>query len=184
MPLQIVSKEKIFKGKFTSLWSTKFLDKSNKEGVWEWMEKPDAVIIIPITKDGKLVLIKNYRVPIERYCIEFPAGLLDQKGENREDAARRELLEETGYIAEKFIPLRPVANVPASLNNFLYPYVALGAQRVNNNSGDVNEDIEVIEIPCYELFDFYEKCPENVDFSIRIISLYELAKQKGFIPSL
>ncbi len=57
---------------------------------------PDAVVIVPLLPDGEVLLIKEFRYPINSYCIAFPAGLIDP-GEDFEEAVRRELWEETGY---------------------------------------------------------------------------------------
>ncbi len=182
MLLQILSKEKLFQGKFMKLWGTKFLDKSGKEQLWEWISKKDVVAILPFTKEGELILIKSFRVPIEGYCIETPAGLLDKPDENKEDAARRELLEETGYKAGEIVAFPPFWNTPGNMNNQVYPFVALNVEKVSDTHGDDTEDIEVIKIPHTELFDLYEKSEETgINFNIRILALYEIAKRKGLI---
>ncbi len=81
MPLIIKNKKLLFQGKFTKLWGTIFLDKAGKERTWEWLEKKNPVLIFPITQDNKIILIKNFRIPFEKYIIEIPAGLLDKEGE-------------------------------------------------------------------------------------------------------
>ena len=95
MSLQILKKEKIFEGKFIKLWGTKFLDKSGKEQLWEWISKKDVVAVLPFTKEGELILIKSFRVPIEQYCIETPSGLLDKPDEDKEDAEMKEEVDES-----------------------------------------------------------------------------------------
>ena len=182
MLLQILRKEKLFEGKFIKLWSTIFLDKKGNECVWEWMDKKDLALVLALTKDKKIVLIKNYRVPIEKYTIELPAGLLDKVDENPEEAARRELLEETGYTGENFIAVTPFANSVAAMNSIAHPFVLVDARKVSKPNLEDSEDIEVIEVPCDELYDFYEKSStEGLDFNIRILALYEIAKRKGLI---
>ena len=182
MLLQILRKEKLFEGKFTKLWGTIFLDKKGNECVWEWLDKKNIALVLAVTKDKKIVLIKNYRVPIEKYCIEFPAGLLDKVDESPEEAARRELLEETGYTGENFIALTSYGNSVAAMNNIAYPFVLVDAEKVSESSLEDSEDIEVIEVPCDQLYEFYEKSiAEGLDFNIRILALYEIAKRKGLI---
>ena len=100
--------------KYISLYNVKYLKKSNKEKNWtvasrkkkEVLEgiyfdnekdKVDAVIICAYHKDSeKLVIIKEFRVPINKYIYELPAGLVDSDDENFESAVKRELKEETG----------------------------------------------------------------------------------------
>jgi len=127
-------------------------------------------------------LIKNYRIPVEQYCIEFPAGLLDKANENPEEAARRELLEETGYTGEVFVPIAPFASSVASLSNHAYPFVVVNATKIAEPALEDSEDIEVIEVDEDKLYDFYEKSiAEGLDFNIRILAMYEIAKRKGLI---
>lgn len=180
MGLTIKSKQPIFKGKFIKLWSTIFLDKEGKEHIWEWVEKKDAVVVFPITKDNNIVLIKNFRIPLEKYIIEPPAGLLDTDDENIEEAVRRELLEETGYTAEKIyqLPLSPYT--AGTMNNLSHYFIATGALKISHIQGDVCEDIKVMEIPANNLVDYYLNNTNEL-FSIRILALYQIALAKGLI---
>lgn len=180
MTLTIKSKQEIFKGKFLKVWSTIFLDKEGKERIWEWVEKKDAAIVLPITKDNKIVLIKNFRVPLEKYVIEAPAGLLDNQNENNEEAVRRELLEETGYTAEKFIALPPSPYAAGTSNNLSYFFIATGATKIADIQGDITEDISVLEIPANELVNYYLNNPKQL-FNTRILALYQIALAKGLI---
>lgn len=180
MPLTIKGKQEVFKGKFIKVWATDFLDKANNGKVWEWVEKKDAAMVFPITKDNNIVLIKNYRVPLERYVIEMPAGLLDKNGESREDAIHRELMEETGYRAENIfaLPLSPYA--AGTSNNLSFPFIATGVTKVSDNCGDISEDISVIEVPADQLVDYYLK-NTDVLFNVQILAFYQIALTKGYI---
>lgn len=73
------------------------------------IERPDAAIIFPLTVGGEVILVRQYRPPLERMELGLPAGLVEG-GEKPEAAARRELLEETGYAAEEWLPLGGFAN--------------------------------------------------------------------------
>lgn len=181
MPFQILKKEKIFEGKFIKLWNTKFLDKASNEQNWEWVEKKNIVCVLPITPEGKIVLIKNYRVPVEDYCIEFPAGMIDKENENVFDAVQRELYEETGYESTNIIALPTFYNQPGTLNNIVHPFIALDVKRRKEMSGDETEDITVFEVTPSEMYDLYFNSKESAGFNIRIIALYEIAKRKGLI---
>lgn len=181
MSLQILKKEKIFEGKFIKLWNTKFLDKARNEQNWEWVEKKNIVCVLPITAEGKIVLIKNYRVPVEDYCIEFPAGMMDNLEESRVETVQRELMEETGYISTNIIALPKCYNQPGTVNNIIYPFIALDVKKEKEMSGDDTEDITVFEVTPSEMYDLYFNSEENTGFNIRIIALYEIAKRKGLI---
>lgn len=180
MSLLIQEKKRIFQGKFLSVWATHFLDKSGKPQVWEWIKKKDIVVVFPITTDNKVILIKSYRVPLEREVIELPAGLVDKENENLEAAANRELTEETGFRAEKFFALPPTPYAAGSSNNLTYNFIATGLSKISNDRGDVTEDITVVEIPVNKLMNYYFSNP-NMLFNIKIIAMYQIARAKGLV---
>lgn len=174
----IKGKEKLFTGKFLSVWQTEFLDKAGNTKHWEWVERHNAAFIFPITRDQKVVLIKNYRVPLEKYVIEMPAGLIDKAGENEFETAQRELLEETGYRAKNFIPIRPRG--AGNSCNMLFTYIAKDLEKaVEHVEGEDTEDIEVIEVPLNQLFDFYQNMSEDILFSLDIFAVAAIAKERG-----
>ena len=90
----------------TILYKGKFLDLIREDN-WEYVKRSNCsgiVVIVPVTKDGRVVFVEQFRRPVEAQVIEWPAGLVNDKTphdpETMEAAARRELLEETGYKAE------------------------------------------------------------------------------------
>lgn len=97
-----VSGEEILKGHFLHAFRDHVLLPNGKSATREYVVHPGAVMVIPLLDDGigepKLVLERQYRYPVERVMIEFPAGKLDA-GESVQRCAQRELLEETGYTA-------------------------------------------------------------------------------------
>lgn len=120
---------------------------------WEWLERTNtsgAVLVAAVTDAGALILVEQERIPFGRAVIELPAGLAgDTAGTHREDlaeAARRELLEETGYEAGQ---LELVAEGPSSagLSNEYYAlFVASGLRRAGQGGGVESEKIQVHEI--------------------------------------
>jgi 8-oxo-dGTP pyrophosphatase MutT (NUDIX family) len=87
------------------------------------IESPDWINIIPLTKDGEVVLIEQYRHGTGEISLEIPGGMVDA-GENPLDAAARELLEETGYEASEVIFLGKTRPNPAIQNNWIHTYLA------------------------------------------------------------
>jgi 8-oxo-dGTP pyrophosphatase MutT (NUDIX family) len=103
---------------------------------------PDWCNVIAETESGELVFIWQYRFGSEALSLEIPAGVIDPS-ESPEAAARRELLEETGYAAESFELLTVVEPNPPLHGNKCFTFVARGARLVSTTSFDDLEDIEV-----------------------------------------
>jgi ADP-ribose pyrophosphatase len=106
--------------------------------------------IVPVTKDGDVVFVRQYRHGASRLTLEIPAGLVDP-GEDPEHAALRECLEETGYRARNAISLGVVNPNPAMFANRLYSYLATDVvpERAIENTG--TEQTEVVLVPTREL---------------------------------
>ena len=107
------------------------------------LEYPDWVNIIAITNDGKYVLIRQYRHGLDKIEVELCAGV-SEAGENPEEAARRELLEETGYAGGEWSLTMKICQNPSICNNYTYCFVARGVERVSEQHLDESEDIEVL----------------------------------------
>lgn len=112
---------------------------------------PDAVSIVPILPDGSVVLVREYRYPLDAWCVAFPAGLIDP-GESIEEAVRRELMEETGYhLAKEPHPghdrvLRPLAQPSFSSNGMSEESVRVVFVDVDATPGEPSpEGTEYIE---------------------------------------
>lgn len=179
MPLRIGKKRKIFEGKYLVVWEKEFYDKNGIRRTWEYIERKKVIFIFPITSEQKVVLIKNFRVPLEKYVIEIPAGLKDIDGESDEKSAKRELLEETGYSAKNLIPISSWPYRSGSSNGVVSCFAATGLTKVTDKVGDATEDLTVVEVPMNELMDFYIKLPEDVLFTIEILGLHKIITEKG-----
>ena len=132
-------------GKFTPLVAA---------GHWEWVERVNvsgAVVIAPITEDRRLVLIRQYRIPVAAAVLELPAGLSgdtpDAAGEDLIEAARRELLEETGYEASRWRWLLDGPSSAGLTDESYHFYLATGCRKVAPGGGDADEKIEVLTAP-------------------------------------
>ena len=116
------------------------------------VERPDAAIIFPLTREGEVVLVRQYRPPLERMELGLPAGLVEE-GERPEAAARRELLEETGYSGGEWEPLGSLASSPSLKDNWAYLFLARGVEETSAPDPDEHELVEVIKVPVEELPD-------------------------------
>ena len=92
----------------------------------EVVEHPDAVAVVALTDDGDVLLLKQYRHPYGRYLLEIPAGKLDHEGEEPDDAARRELVEEVGLDAGTLTPLVTFHNSAGWTTESTTVYLATG----------------------------------------------------------
>lgn len=125
-------------------------------GRWEYVTRTRgrlAAAIVALTYDDELVLVEQRRVPVDAQTIELPAGLIGDvdEGEAPELAARRELVEETGYEAQT---LREVARGPSSAglaDEQIVIYLATDLRRVHAGGGDATEDIVVHHVPLSEV---------------------------------
>ncbi|MCK7554560.1 NUDIX hydrolase [Chitinophaga sedimenti] len=107
-------------------------------------EYPDWVNAVPVTEDGKIIMVKQYRHAIGRTLIEIPGGTMDPDDVSPEFAMRRELLEETGYAFTEVIDLGAVSANPSTNTNLTHMFLAKGGKKVQEQQLDHNEDIEVI----------------------------------------
>jgi ADP-ribose pyrophosphatase len=127
-----------------------------RRGRWEYAERTHgngmAVIIIAVTPEDRIVFVEQFRVPLQARTIEMPAGLVgDQAGEDSlEDAARRELEEETGWHPDQ-VQVLLVGPTSSGMSNERIAYVrATGLRRVGDGGGVDGEDIIVHEVPVPE----------------------------------
>jgi ADP-ribose pyrophosphatase len=114
------------------------------------VERPDAVIIFPLIKEGEVVLVRQYRPPLERMELGLPAGLVEE-GEKPEAAARRELLEETGYSGGEWEELGALASSPSLKDNWAYLFLARGVEETAPPDLDEHELVEVVNVSVGEL---------------------------------
>ncbi|SRR6266498_2261248 len=112
--------------------------------------------IVPLTKDGDVVLVKQYRHGACDVMFEFPGGVVED-GEESIDGARRELLEETGYKTSEMIQIAKLYPNPALQTNALYCFLALDVERVSEQNLDAGEDIEVHLMPLDELIEMAKR---------------------------
>jgi 8-oxo-dGTP pyrophosphatase MutT (NUDIX family) len=120
--------------------------RTGKDHTFYVLEAADWVNVIPLTPEGKVVMVHQYRHGTETVTLEVPGGIVDEEDGDPGVSAARELREETGYEAAAVISIGRVAPNPAFLNNTCHSYLALDARRVTTPAFDGAEDIAVEEV--------------------------------------
>jgi ADP-ribose diphosphatase len=107
--------------------------------------------IVPLTRDGQVVMVRQHRYGIGEETLELPGGMVDPSDASPLEAARRELLEETGYRAALVEPTGVIAPNPAMQSNRCWSFLAHDVERVGAPHLDGGEDIEVVTVPLAEI---------------------------------
>jgi len=115
-------------------------DADGKHGTFFVVENPDWVNVIALTKENEVVLIEQFRHGAEEIVMEIPGGMIDA-GETPETAARRELLEETGFSSNEFVYLGKSQPNPALQNNWIFHYLALNCEKTRETAFDEHESV-------------------------------------------
>jgi len=117
---------------------------------FHWIESPDCVTVLAVTKDGKVPLVRQYRPALDRLSLELPSGHVDAADASREAAARRELLEETGWLARELQFLGAVDPDTGRLRARIYCYFARDVVKAAAPQPD-GEQIDNLECDLAEL---------------------------------
>ena len=124
--------------------------RTGKEHDFFILESSSWVNVIPLTPEDEVIMVRQYRHGIQGVTLEIPGGLVEDS-DSPEEAAGRELYEETGYRASEMIPLGSVHTNPAIQNNECYTFLARDVFLGGGQSQDEKEDIEVVARPLSEI---------------------------------
>jgi len=145
-----LSSESIYEGNIISLRIEEVVLPDGKKAKRELIKHAGAVAILPITKDGKIVFVRQYRKALDRLLVEIPAGRIEV-GEAPEVTAVRELEEETGYGANKFSYIQSFATSPGFADEIIHLYLAEELYEIENPAdGDEDEFIELLTLTIEE----------------------------------
>ena len=158
-----------------TLWEGKYI-KVRKQGTWEWVSRTRGVsaAVILAVDEGHVILVEQYRVPLERKCLELPAGLIgdEEEGEDVHVAAIRELEEETGYRAERMVDLGRFHASPGMSSEGFSLLRAEGLVKVGEGGGVGAEDIIVHRVPLGEVPAFVDrKRREGLAMDVKLLLL-------------
>ncbi len=146
-------------------------DSDGKAATFFVLENPDWVNVIALTADQQVVLIEQFRHGSEEIILEIPGGMLDEN-EDQEFAAKRELLEETGFSSGEFVYLGKSRPNPAIQNNWIYHYAALNCKKNGETDFDEHESVITKLVPLADISGLIES--GKITHSLAIVGFYYL----------
>ena len=147
MSWKILKKEYLEKNKWVNLRKDVCITTHGKKiDDYYVMELADVASVVAITKDKKILLVKEYKHGVQKEVLQLPSGYVD-KGETSLETAQRELLEETGYKAEKWTTLGKLTGSPGRLTHYYHLFLAENAEYVQEPHADETESLVLITVP-------------------------------------
>ena len=148
---QLLKQRLLYKGRKFNFEVNRLRLPNKIEGEWECVRHPGGALAVPITPEGKLVLVRQYRFAIQGRILEFPAGTVE-RNEDPLETIQREIAEETGYTAGKWDKLGEFFLAPGYSDEIIYAFLARDLQKLETPPAkDEDEDIETVLLTPEEL---------------------------------
>ena len=119
-----IKRELAYKGVILNIYKDYMSLPNGRTAIWDFVEHKGAAAVVPVTEEGKILMVRQYRNALERYTLEVPAGALNDVGEPKDICAARELEEETGYRAGTLEWLININTTVAFCTEIIGVYVA------------------------------------------------------------
>lgn len=150
-PPQLLKQRLFYRGRKFNFEVNRLRLPNKAEGEWECIRHPGGALAVPVTPEGKLVLLRQYRFAVQGRLLEFPAGTVEP-GEDPEETIKREIEEETGYRAHKWQRLGKFFLAPGYSDEIIYAYLAQDLELLDKRpEQDIDEDMETILMTPKEL---------------------------------
>lgn len=145
MKWKTLQSEVVFDNNFFKITKDK-CEKSDGNVVEQYytIHRPTVAVITALTENQEIVLVNQYRHPVKNTDIELPAGYIEKNEKDIEQAAHRELLEETGYKVEKLTEVHKVYSSAGLMSNNIHFFVGFNAKKIQEPKLDENEELEVL----------------------------------------
>ncbi len=140
----------LFEGKVFDLRVDEIEYNSGNDGIREIAVHPGGAVVVPVKNDGKIVMVKQFRYPFQKFLIELPAGKLD-KGEDPLNCAVRELEEETGFKTDSVEKLGAIYTTPGFCTEILHIYLAENLIPGNHNREEGEYGMQILEYSLEEI---------------------------------
>lgn len=175
----VVEDKKVFETPIFSLHQIDIIpDKKSESHPFYVLDTPEWINVIALTPENRIILVEQYRAGIHKSTLEIPGGMVDG-GETPPEAARRELLEETGFISDNWISLGKTSSNPAILNNFTHLYLAEDCIKVQTQQTDATEDILVHQLPVNRFLNLVREGVVHHSIVLAAVAQYLLFKNKA-----
>ncbi|MCW9097265.1 MAG: NUDIX hydrolase [Ignavibacteriaceae bacterium] len=152
MNYRILKSEVVFSGKVFNTKVDQIEYTSGNLSVREVAEHPGGAVVVPVTDDGKIIMVTQHRFPVDKVLLELPAGKLG-KSENPLHCAVRELEEETGYKSDNVIEIGSIYTTPGYSTEKLWIYLAKNLKPGNHNREEGEFGMEVFKFTLEEIED-------------------------------
>ncbi len=164
------SNEEVFSGRLLHVQRDQVTLPNGNITTREYIRHPGAVAIVPVLDDGRIVLVKQCRYPLNTILWEIPAGKLDHgEAEDKDECAKRELSEETGYDAAHWQYVLPIATTPGFSDEIIHIYKAWGLTQFAQHT-DEDEFVSVQAFTPQELQDMVAR--EELYDAKTLVALY------------
>lgn len=148
-----LSSELVYTGDYLKVYRDTVSLPNGASSYREYLKHPGAVMIIPVFDNGDVLVERQYRYPMRKVFVEFPAGKKDA-GEAPLETAQRELLEETGYTAQNYTHITDIHNALAYCDEVIHFYIAEDLHDSGQQKLDDNEFVQVMRVPLAELMNW------------------------------
>ena len=176
-----IATEEIFEGFVLHVQKDTIELPNKKTATRELIRHIGAVCVVPVTEDGKVIVERQFRYPIDQVITEIPAGKLDSSTEDRLEAAKRELREETGYTADSWTDIGIYYPAAAYSDEKITMYLARGLHK-GEQELDEDEFLNVTKRPIEELVDeIVSGKITDGKTQVAILKAYTILKREGIL---
>ncbi|HSM81612.1 MAG TPA: NUDIX hydrolase [Nodosilinea sp.] len=145
-PPQLLKQRLFYEGRKFNFEVNRLRLPNRAEGDWECIRHPGGALAVPVTADGNLIMVRQYRFALLGRLLEFPAGTIEAE-ESPADTIRREIQEEIGYTAQTWLPIGNFPLAPGYSDEIIHAFLATDLEPIASPpAADADEDIEVVSL--------------------------------------